>query len=139
MVGVLEQTEMGRKLVMRSYSPSIHIGTKTHIGGTLWDPDLTYVGDFVTIGAKTEIGAHLWIPTPSGKLKYVTAPVRIGAYAFIGGGVSISLGCIIGEHAMIEPFSYLPPHTSVPSGEVWGGNPASFKRKRSPTVSKVNR
>src|SRR5262249_38521468 len=82
------------------------------------------------IGIGAGISAHLWMTSPSGKRIYITAPVKIGKRVFVGGGALVMLGCTIGEDAVVQPCSYLPPHTEVPPGEIWGGNPASFQRKR---------
>jgi FkbH-like protein len=48
----------------------------------------------------------------------------------LGGASRVALGCVIGDDAILEPDSALPPFTNVPAGEVWGGNPARCVRKR---------
>jgi len=37
---------------------------------------------------------------------------------------------VIGENAVVESGSVVAPFTHIPAGEVWGGNPAGFRRKR---------
>jgi hypothetical protein len=130
LVPVLEQFAWGRRLVFQSYSPSVHIGKGVEMAGRLTDPDLTTIEDHVTIGQGATISAHLWMTSRTGKRMYVSAPVKIGKRAFLGGGSAIGLGCTIGEDAVILPFSVLSPHTVVPAGEIWGGNPACFQGKR---------
>jgi carbonic anhydrase/acetyltransferase-like protein (isoleucine patch superfamily) len=131
LVPLLRQSEWGRRLVIRAYCPSLNIGKGARIFGTIWDPDLTEVGERAVIGAGATIAAHAWTVLPNGKTVYVTAPVKIGARANVGGGSLVYYGCVIGEDTLIEPMSYLPPFTEVPAGEVWGGRPASFQQKRS--------
>jgi acetyltransferase-like isoleucine patch superfamily enzyme len=131
LVGLLEQSPWGRKLVIRAYGPTSHIGAGSQVFGKVQDPDLVEVGAGAIIGAEAAIAAHAWTALPNGKSVYVTAPVKIGASSTVGAGSIVSYGCTVGENAVIEPMSYLEPFTEVPAGEVWGGQPASFKRKRS--------
>jgi acetyltransferase-like isoleucine patch superfamily enzyme len=130
LVPVLEHSGWGRKLVFRSYSPSVNIGKGVGIAGRLTDPDLTTVEDFVTIGKGAVISAHVFMHTQSGRRVYVSAPVKICRHAFVGGGAVVTPGCIIGENAVIMPFSVLKPHTIIPAEEIWGGSPACFQKKR---------
>ncbi|MBV9507554.1 MAG: hypothetical protein JO323_21375 [Acidobacteriia bacterium] len=133
LVPVLELSEFGKKLVMRTYAPSVNIGAGSQIAGSLRDPELTEIGPGTVIGAGVAIAAHAWTALPSGKMVYVTAPVKVGARVTVGGGAIVSYGCVIGDDAIIEPLSYLAPHTEVPPGEIWGGTPAIFQRKRANT------
>lgn len=54
-------------------------------------------------------------------------PVHIGKYVFIGGNCLILKGVTIGDGAVIGAGSVVTK--SVPSGEIWAGNPAKFIRK----------
>lgn len=56
-----------------------------------------------------------------------TAPIHIGEGAFIGAGSIILKGVSIGAHSIIGAGSVVT--RNVPSGEIWGGNPAKFLRK----------
>jgi hypothetical protein len=40
------------------------------------------------------------------------------------------MGSRIGADALLEPGSVLPPFSRVGAGEIWGGNPATFRRLR---------
>jgi energy-coupling factor transporter transmembrane protein EcfT len=130
LVPLLEVAPWGRRLIILAYSYSMHFGPQVQGSGKIEDPDLTEIGERVIFGAGVAIGAHFWNNLPSGKRVFVTAPVKIGARATIGAYSLVSLGCQIGEDAIIEPHSYLLPHTEVPAGEIWGGRPAVFLKKR---------
>jgi FkbH-like protein len=117
-------------LVMRSYSPSTHLGRNVICWGRLYDPDLTEIGDGVVLGGSSAVAAHTMAIRGDGALVYASAPVRIGHRATIGGEARVSLGCVIGEDAIIEAGAVLEPFTRIPAGEVWGGNPARFRRRR---------
>jgi hypothetical protein len=130
LVAFLLQLPWGRGLVMRAYSPSVHIGKGAQIVGRLTDPDLTEVGESAVIGVGATISAHIQMVLPSGRREYITAPVKVGSFATVGGGATVTCGCTIGEYAVILPHSYLAPYTEVPPGEVWGGSPASFQKRR---------
>jgi carbonic anhydrase/acetyltransferase-like protein (isoleucine patch superfamily) len=85
------------------------------------------------IGADSVIAAHAWSALPNGKLIYVSAPVKIGSRVTIGASSIVNYGCVIGDDSLIEPMSYVAPMTEVPPGEIWGGAPAIFQRKRGRT------
>ncbi|HLI83844.1 MAG TPA: DapH/DapD/GlmU-related protein [Bryobacteraceae bacterium] len=135
LTSLMASSKWGRNLLIRGYSYTMHFGEKVVGGGKIEDPDLTWIGDRVVMGAGVAIGAHFWNNLPSGKRVFVTAPVRIGARATIGAYSLVSLGCQIGEDAIIEPHSYVKPHTEIPAGEIWGGRPAVFIKKRKPEAA----
>jgi len=115
---------------MRSYSPSVHIGSGVQIIGVVVDPDLIEIGDYAIIGGGAAISGHVWTVLPNGKRVYMSAPVKIGARVVVGGGTLVLCGCSIGDDSVIEPNSHLEPHTQIPAGEIWGGSPAVFRAKR---------
>ena len=57
----------------------------------------------------------------------VTKPVVIKDGAFIGAHTIILKGVSIGEKSIVGAGSVVTK--SIPDGEIWAGNPASFKRK----------
>jgi FkbH-like protein len=130
LVSGLSQINGFRKLLLRSYSPSIHVGEGTLIWGLIMDPDLTYIGDRAVIGWNTEVSAHVLTRRPDGSFAYLSAPIKIGAGVTIGGSSRIGLGCVLGEGAVVEPMSFVEPFTIIAPGETWGGNPARCLRKR---------
>jgi hypothetical protein len=128
----LEQFFWFRKLVLRSYSPSIHIGKDALVWGQIMDPDLTHIGDRAVIGWSSQVIAHSLTSRPDGSIAYVSSPIRIGAGATIGGSAYVALGSVIGDGAIVEPKSYVAPFTVIPPGETWGGVPARRVRGGTP-------
>lgn len=127
-----------RWLVLWSYSPSAHLGVESYILGYLFDPDLTDVGDGAIVGTGVSVVAHSLTTNPDGTKVLSTAPIVIGPRAVISGESLISMGVTIGADAIIEPLSYVPAFTQIPAGEVWGGNPAVFRRSRFESASPVS-
>lgn len=119
-----------RWLVVMSYSTSAKLGKNSYMLGMLFDPDLTDVGTDAVIGAETAIVAHSLTTNPDGTFLLVTAPIVIGPRVVIGGNSRIGLGVSIGPDALVEPCSNVSAYTTIPPAEVWGGNPATFIRKR---------
>ena len=94
---------------------SVKIGNNTLIGGgcRIWD------NDFHSMNATVRI---------SGKDKNINSkPIIIEDDAFIGGGSIILKGVTIGKKSIIAAGSVVTK--SIPSNEVWGGNPAKFIKK----------
>ena len=119
-----------RWLVLWSYSTSARLGAESHVFGLIDDPDLTDIGSGAIIGHGSTLVAHSLTTNPDGTKVMVTAPIVIGPRSVIGGGSLISLGASIGADSVVEPLSSVTAYTKIPPGEVWGGNPAVFRRKR---------
>lgn len=119
-----------RWLVLWSYSTSVHLEPESYILGVIFDPDLTEIGQGAVIGTSSSIVSHSVTTQPDGTMVLVTAPIAIGPRAVIGGGSLVALGATIGADAFVEPMSSVAAFTQIPPGEVWGGNPAMFRRKR---------
>ncbi|XP_051140348.1 gamma carbonic anhydrase 1, mitochondrial [Andrographis paniculata] len=49
--------------------------------------------------------------------------------AFVGMGATLLDGVVVEKHAMVAAGALVRQETRIPSGEVWGGNPAKFLRK----------
>jgi carbonic anhydrase/acetyltransferase-like protein (isoleucine patch superfamily) len=130
MVQGLGQMSWFRKLVLASYSPSVHVRQGARVWGNLMDPDLTEIGEGAVIGYTSELGSHVFTSLPDGRMVYLSAPTKVGARATVGGGCVVSLGVTIGEDAVVEQMSYVAPFTTIPDGEVWGGIPARKLRMR---------
>jgi len=129
-VSLLAYFRYSDRLVLRAYSPSVHFGKGVVNMAVLYDPDLTEVGDYAVLGGRATVSAHSTVVRGDGALVYVSAPVRIGTRATLGGESRVALGCVIGDDAIVEPGAVVEAFTQIPAGEVWGGNPARFRRRR---------
>ncbi len=123
-----------RELLLLSYAPHIHVGRNSLLWGYVYDPDLAEIGDGAVIGGRSAIVPHMLTSKPDGEYVYACAPIKIGSHAVIGGEAWIAMGVTIGDDAVVEPCSNVLPFTNIPPGEVWGGNPAVFLRKRMDVV-----
>jgi FkbH-like protein len=134
LASVFSEIRSLNKLLLRAYSPSVHVGRDVMLMGRLYDPDLTEIGDNAVVGGSAAIVAHSMVIRPDGALVYVSAPVKIGTRATIGGEARVALGCTIGEDAVVEAGAVVEPFTRIGPGEIWGGNPARFRRRRDDAV-----
>ena len=94
----------------------IEIGNNVNFGGnvTIYDTDFHSLNATVRINKATDwIGAHC-------KPVYISDNVFIGAHSTILKGVTIGNNAIIGACSVVTK--------SVPSNEIWAGNPAKFIR-----------
>eukprot|EP00549_Striatella_unipunctata_P009332 CAMPEP_0118702502 /NCGR_PEP_ID=MMETSP0800-20121206/17930_1 /TAXON_ID=210618 ORGANISM="Striatella unipunctata, Strain CCMP2910" /NCGR_SAMPLE_ID=MMETSP0800 /ASSEMBLY_ACC=CAM_ASM_000638 /LENGTH=232 /DNA_ID=CAMNT_0006603717 /DNA_START=78 /DNA_END=776 /DNA_ORIENTATION=- len=73
---------------------------------------LTHIGHYVSIGAGS-----------------VLISCRIGDMVEVGDKCTILEGALVESYAKLEAGSLVPPNARIPSGELWGGNPASFIRE----------
>jgi hypothetical protein len=119
-----------RTLWMYAYSPTLHFGTNVINSGTILDPDLTEIGDNSVIGRGALLSAHTMAARADGTLVFKSAPIKVGQRVTLGAQSRVARGCIIGDDAGLEPRTVVAPFTQIPAGEVWGGNPALFLRKR---------
>lgn len=107
--------------VLRGDVNSISIGSGTniqdnalvHVAKTnLAGKELpTTIGDNVTVGH----GAVLHACT-------------VDDEAFVGMGATLLDGVVVEKHAMVAAGALVRQNTKIPSGQVWGGNPAKFIR-----------
>lgn len=82
---------------------------------------LITIGDNVTFGPHVTVLAH--DASMHGALGYTRiAPVTIGNRVFIGADTTVLPGVTIGDDAIIGAGSVVTK--SIPTGEVWAGNPA---------------
>ena len=80
------------------------------------------------VAATTRIGSHV-IVGPGALLQSCT----IEDFAVIGAGAIIMEGAVVEEYAHVEPGAVVHPGRRVPTGTVYGGNPAVFIRDLSKT------
>lgn len=107
----------------------ITVGSNSTINrGTLLDARKgIFIGENVTIAHDCRIYT-LGHDIDSSKFEAKGAQVRIGNNAVLFAGCKVMPGVEIAENAVILPFSVLTK--CVGPNEVWGGNPAMFKRFR---------
>mmetsp|Transcript_21041 Transcript_21041/g.58462 ORF Transcript_21041/g.58462 Transcript_21041/m.58462 type:complete len:291 (+) Transcript_21041:158-1030(+) len=80
----------------------------------------TLIGDFVTVEPYCTLRS-----------------CRVEPKVLIGARSVVCEGAIIESEAILTPGSVVPPARRIPSGELWGGNPARFIRKLTGNESKV--
>ena len=92
------------------------------------------IGDFVNIGAgtmifDTDFHSLDWEDRATGKdiVNKKCKSVVIGNYSFVGASCIILKGVSIGEKSIVGAGSVVA--SSIPSGEIWAGNPARFNKK----------
>jgi len=129
-VHYLQMVPILRALVFRAYGPRPRLGHDSMIFGFLYDPDLIRIGNGAMIGGGVRISAHSVVPSPRGGWIYNSAPIAIGPRTVIGGETRVGLGVRIGADCIVEPGSFVVAFTTIPDGEVWGGSPAAYVRKR---------
>mmetsp|Transcript_12840 Transcript_12840/g.39511 ORF Transcript_12840/g.39511 Transcript_12840/m.39511 type:complete len:261 (-) Transcript_12840:59-841(-) len=126
---------------------SVHVGAGSSIwyGATLRGDDAA-----VVIGEATNIQDRVVIASKDLDRYFSTTPINtvIGDRVTIGHGAIINNAtiedeCLVGmnaiigvnavlrKHSMIAAGSVVAAQTEVPSGELWAGTPATFKRKLS--------
>lgn len=86
----------------------VHVA-KSNISGKVLP---TIIGDNVTVGHSAVIHG-----------------CTIEDDTFIGMGATLLDGVVVEKHAMVAAGALVRQNTRIPSGEVWGGNPAKFLRK----------
>ena len=136
-----------RCLLLRLFGAKLGAGVRVYASARIWAPwnlamgDHSVVGDYadcytvdrIEIGADSVVSqyAHLCTATHDidrSRFPLVTAPIRIGAQAwvaagaFIGPGVTVGEGAVVGARAAV--FKDVDPWTVV------GGNPARLIRQR---------
>ncbi|GER49042.1 GAMMA carbonic anhydrase [Striga asiatica] len=108
--------------VLRGDANSISIGTKTNIQ----DNSLVHV-------AKSNLGGKVLPILIGDNVTVGHSAILHGCTvedeAFVGMGATLLDGVVVEKHAMVAAGALVRQNTRIPSGEVWGGNPAKFLRK----------
>lgn len=140
-----------RCLLLRLFGARIGRGAKVYASAKVWAPWNLTMGAFSVLGDdvdcyavdRIEIGEHTIISQYSylcaathdfenPAFPLVTAPIRIGAHAwiaadaFIGPGVTVGEGAVVGARASV--------FKDVPAWTIVGGNPARVLRTRTPAL-----
>lgn len=99
-----------------------------------------YSVDKVTIGAQATVSQHAVLCTASHDItdpgmRLITAPIIIGASAWVAAGAFIQPGRTIGEGGVVAAMACLTH--DVGPWEVFGGNPAVFLKRRELKVHRL--
>lgn len=107
----------------------LHVGSRSWIGEGVWfhNQDDVYIGADVVISQETFLttGSH----AHRRDMALITRPISVRDGAWVTSRCMILGGATIGTNAIITPMSVVTGQT-VPDGEIWGGNPLTFKAKR---------
>ena len=107
----------------------VKIGIHTFIGSNvMFDgirPDLVSIGNYVKITSGTKIVTHFFNPLDCGMY---LGNIIIEDNVFIGMNTLIVNSVRIGKNSVLAAGSVVVK--DVPEGEIWGGNPAKFIKKR---------
>ncbi|MDP7547502.1 MAG: gamma carbonic anhydrase family protein [Alphaproteobacteria bacterium] len=106
--------------VVRGDQEPIHIGARTNIqDGSIIHTSLgiadTWIGENVLVGHMSVIHG-----------------ARLEDRAFVGMGSVVLDGAVIEGGAMLAAGAMLTPGKRIPSGQLWGGNPAKYMRDLRP-------
>jgi UDP-2-acetamido-3-amino-2,3-dideoxy-glucuronate N-acetyltransferase len=124
---ILEGAQIGKNC---NINLNVFIENDVIIGNNVTVKSGVYLWDGITIEDNVQIGPNVTFANdkyPRAKQRFDLQKTKIERNASIGAGAVILGGIIIGENAMIGAGSVVTK--SVPSGELWFGNPAKFIRK----------
>jgi putative colanic acid biosynthesis acetyltransferase WcaF len=122
--------EIGNGVIMRPrirvrFPWKLHIGNNSWIGEGVW----FHNQDHIAIANDVVISQETFLTTGSHRhrrdMALITRPIRIDAGAWITSRCMVLGGAHVGTSALVQPMSVVTAG-SIPPGEVWGGNPASF-------------
>jgi carbonic anhydrase/acetyltransferase-like protein (isoleucine patch superfamily) len=129
---------------------------------TLWDESIVWykavlradAGHKIFLGHKSSVGEGSVVKTLPASVQHLPTTgfppdTRIGHYVTIGAGCVITScriedlvvvgdkctllpGCLLESHSMLESGSVVLPDQRIPSGQKWGGNPATFISELTP-------
>lgn len=104
----------------------------SHVGqGVIFDslyPEDIEIGNKTAITFRCVIITHFIKPLLDGERQYVRGKVKIGDFVFIGAHTIITKPVTIGDFSIIGAGSIVTK--DIPAGEIWGGVPATFIKKR---------
>ena len=128
--------DYGQSKIIVARNAELKIGDNSGISNVLIHCyDNIKIGNYVNIGAGTMIfdtnfHSTNWEDRTNREIDVKNAqkaPISIGDYVFIGARCIIGKGVTIGDKSIIAAGSVVI--CNVPSGELWGGNPARFIKK----------
>ncbi len=89
------------------------------------DWDMLTIDDDVFVGGRATVIGH------AGEMNQLKlAPVHIGKHCSIGQEAAIFPGVVMKDRAVVGANAVVPKFTEIGEGEIWGGVPARFIKKR---------
>ena len=95
-------------------------------------PELVEIGNATTIAMRCTILTHFMHPEGDVGRRFEKGKIVIGNNVFIGAHTVICNSVNIGDGAVIAAGSVVTKN--IPSGEIWGGVPAHFLKKRNCSI-----
>lgn len=141
------QMRAWRRFLLRCFGARLAPGANVYASASIWYPPFLEMGPFATLGprvrcynqAPVTLGAYAIVSQDStlcaGTHDYrdehfqlLTRPVAIGAHVWIAAEAFVGPGVSVGDHAVLGARG-VAMH-DIPEGEIHGGNPARFLKKR---------
>lgn len=119
---------LNHKCILQTGKPGASIIIGNHCGfsgNSIVSNNKVVIGDYTIVGANSTIGdrdghSNIYATEPK--------PIIIGSHVWIGMNVTVMKGVTIGDNAIIAAGALVTK--DVPAGEIWGGVPARFLKKR---------
>lgn len=136
-----------RRGLARLFGADLGRGARIYSSVRIWAPWNLSMGDFaclgphvdcysvdrVRVGAHATVSQHATLCTASHDItdpgmRLITAPIEVGASAWVAAGAFIQPGRTVGEGGVVAAMACLTK--DVGPWEVFGGNPAVFLKRR---------
>ncbi len=124
---IIHANPIFRRMYYALYQAKIDTSVIISYEASVLDPYFIEIAEGTKIGEWATIAGHF-----ADAQHFIFYKVKIGKRVLIGAGCSIGPGVEIGDDALLIPYSRVLPNTKIPSGEVWGGTPARYKKTHIP-------
>jgi acetyltransferase-like isoleucine patch superfamily enzyme len=121
-----------RRLYYKLFGAVIHPSALISYDVSLIDPYLVEIGEGTKIGRWAKLLGHI-----ADEKQFVLGKIKIGKHVLIGGECIIGPGVTIGDGSVVNGRSSVLPFTQIPTGEMWAGTPARFRKKLNSDVEKL--
>lgn len=113
-----------RRLYYKLIGAKIHTSALISYDVSIIDPFLVEIDEGVKIGRWAKLLGHI-----ADEKHFTFGKIKIEKNVLVGGECIIGPGVVIGEGSVITGRSSVLPYTVIPSGEMWAGTPARFRKK----------